>query len=99
MADLFLLPWSTSIKPLALTLCLVSPLLEFAFVLTLPTASDFIDSFARLLILHEILIGLLLILNSQWIARLLYPLTFLSERVAQALITYLNLAITLLLIA
>ena len=88
-----------SVKTLGLALCLVSPLLVFAFFLTLPPASDFIDSFwpAAQFPLDPYRVASYL--NPPWVALLLYPLTFLSERVAQAIIAFLNLAMTLLLIA
>lgn len=90
---------TVSIKNLVLALCLVSPLVVFAFALYLPPASDFIDSFWPAAHFPFDPYRIASYLNPPWLALLLYPLTFLSERVAQALIAYLNLAVTLLIIA
>ena len=90
---------TSSVKNLALALCLVSPLVVFAFALYLPPASDFIDSFWLAAHFPFDPYRVVSYLNPPWVALLLYPLTFLSERVAQALIAYLNLAITLLIVA
>ena len=87
-----------SLKTLALALGIVAPLVIFAFSLVLPPAGDFLDAFwpaAHAPLDPYRVPGYL---NPPWIALLLYPLTFLPERLAQAVIAFLNLAVTLLLV-
>jgi len=98
MANLSIPPHTASIKKLTLALCIVSPLVIFAFAIYLPPASDFIDSFWPAAHLPLDPYSVSKFLNPPWVALLLYPLTFLSERAAQAIIAYLNLSVTLLLI-
>ena len=92
-------PKHNSVRTLALALALVSPLMIFAFSLYLPPAGDFLDAFwpAAHIPLHPYQVGPYL--NPPWVALLFYPLTFFTERIAQAVIAYLNLSITLLLVA
>jgi hypothetical protein len=87
------------LKTLALALFLISPLLVYAFTFSLPPASDFLDSFFPAAHVPLDPYGVPSYLNPPWVALLLYPLTFLPERVAQAIIAFLNLAMTLLLIS
>ena len=99
MTESIPLAGTSSIKKMVLALCLVSPLVVFVFSLYLPPASDFIDSFWPAAHFPFDPYRETSYLNPPWVALLLYPLTLLSERVAQALIAYLNLAATLLIVA
>ncbi|MFZ5877905.1 MAG: hypothetical protein ACOY0R_00895 [Chloroflexota bacterium] len=85
-------------RNLALALLLISPVLIFAFAQALPPAGDFLDAFWPAA--HTPLAPYQhpAFLNPPWVALMLYPLSFLSERYAQAVVAFLNLAVTLLLV-
>lgn len=87
------------IRNLALALALISPALIFAFAQALLPAGDFLDAFWPAA--HTPLTPYQhpAFLNPPWVALILYPLSFLTERYAQAIIAFLNLAATLLLAA
>ena len=87
------------LRTLSLALLIVSPLMVFAFTYFLPPAGDFLDAFWPAAHIPFDPYGVPAFLNPPWVALLLYPLTFLSERVAQAIIAFSNLGITLLLVA
>jgi hypothetical protein len=88
-----------SLRTFSLALLIVSPIIVFAFTYFLPPAEDFLDAFWPAAHVPLDPFSVPAFLNPPWVALLLYPLTFLSERVAQAIIAFSNLAITLLLVA
>jgi hypothetical protein len=92
-------PLTKPLRTFALALLIVSPFMVFAFTYFLPPAEDFLDAFwpAAHIPLHPYNIPKFL--NPPWVALLLYPLTPLPERIVQAFIAFLNMAITLLLVA
>lgn len=71
----------------------------FAFAYFQLPAEDFLDAFWPAAHIPFDPYSIPAFLNPPWVALLFYPLTFLHERVAQAVITFLNLAVTLLLVA
>jgi hypothetical protein len=87
------------LRTFSLALLIVSPLIIFAFTYFLPPAEDFLDAFWPAAHVSFDPYSVPAFLNPPWVALLLYPLTFLPERVAQAIVAFLNLAITLLLVA
>ncbi|GAB4503307.1 MAG: hypothetical protein Fur0043_02990 [Anaerolineales bacterium] len=86
-------------RNLALALMLVSPLLTFLFAQVLPPAGDFLDAFWPAAHTPLTPYQHAAFLNPPWVALILYPLSFLTERYAQAILAFLNLAMTLLLTA
>jgi hypothetical protein len=92
-------PPTKPLKTFTLALLIVSPLMIFAFAYFLPPAEDFLDAFWPAAHFPFDPYRIQAFLNPPWVALLLYPLSFLQEQVAQAVIAFLNLAATLLLVA
>lgn len=86
-------------RNLALALVLISPLFIFIFTQILPPAGDFLDAFWPAAHAPLDPYQFPAYLNPPWVALLFYPLTFLQERLAQGIIAFLNMAMTILLVA